>query len=256
MFIGIISLFPEIFHAITDYGITGRAVKNGLLSIQYWNPRHFTYDRHRTVDGRPYGGGPGMLMMTQPLRTAINAAKSVAGDSVKVIYLSPQGRKLDQTGVYELINNKRIILVCGRYEGIDERLIQTEIDQEWSIGDYVLSGGELPAMILIDAVARFIPGVLKHKNSVEEDSFAHGLLDHPHYTRPKVLAGIEVPPVLLSGNHANIRCWRLKQSLGRTWLRRPELLASLSLTDKQAALLTEFQQEHKAKQKEYDKVSY
>lgn len=158
MWIGIISLFPEMFRAITDYGVTGRAVKNGLLSIQSWSPRDFTYDRHRTVDDRPYGGGPGMLMMVQPLRDAIHAAKAAAGEGAKVIYLSPQGRKLDQAGVSELATNQKLILVCGRYEGIDERVIQTEIDEEWSIGDYVLSGGELPAMTLIDSVSRFYSG--------------------------------------------------------------------------------------------------
>lgn len=160
MWIGVISLFPEMFRAITDYGVTGRAVKNGLLSVQSWSPRDFTHDRHRTVDDRPYGGGPGMLMMVQPLRDAISAAKAAAGEGARVIYLSPQGRKLDQQGVCELASRDKLILVCGRYEGIDERVIQTEIDEEWSIGDYVLSGGELPAMTMIDAVARFIPGVL------------------------------------------------------------------------------------------------
>lgn len=218
MWIGIISLFPEMFRAITDYGVTGRAVKNGLLSIESWSPRDFTHDRHRTVDDRPYGGGPGMLMMVQPLRDAIHAAKAAAGEGAKVIYLSPQGRKLDQAGVSELATNQKLILVCGRYEGIDERVIQTEIDEEWSIGDYVLSGGELPAMTLIDSVSRFIPGVLGHEASATEDSFADGLLDCPHYTRPEVLEEMEVPPVLLSGNHAEIRRWRLKQSLGRTRL--------------------------------------
>nr|WP_247652100.1 tRNA (guanosine(37)-N1)-methyltransferase TrmD [Serratia symbiotica] len=241
-----------MFRAITDYGVTGRAVKSGLLSVQCWSPRDFTYDRHRTVDDRPYGGGPGMLMMVQPLREAIDAAKVAAGEGAKVIYLSPQGRKLDQTGVCELAANQKMILVCGRYEGIDERVIQTEIDEEWSIGDYVLSGGELPAMTLIDSVARFIPGVLGHQASAEEDSFADGLLDCPHYTRPEVLAGMEVPPVLLSGNHVEIRRWRLKQSLGRTWLRRPELLECLALTDEQAVLLAEFQLEHLARQQEYE----
>lgn len=252
MFIGIVSLFPEMFRAITDYGVTGRAVKNGLLSVQCWNPRDFTCDRHHTVDDRPYGGGPGMLMMVQPLREAIHAAKAAAGEGAKVIYLSPQGRKLDQTGVCELAANQKLILVCGRYEGIDERVIQTEIDEEWSIGDYVLSGGELPAMTLIDSVARFIPGVLGHQASAEEDSFADGLLDCPHYTRPEVLEGMVVPSVLLSGNHAEIRRWRLKQSLGRTWLRRPELLESLALTDEQAVLLAEFQREDQAKQQDYE----
>jgi tRNA (guanine37-N1)-methyltransferase len=252
VFIGIVSLFPEMFRAITDYGVTSRAVKNGLLSVQCWSPRDFTYDRHHTVDDRPYGGGPGMLMMVQPLREAIHAAKAAAGEGAKVIYLSPQGRKLDQTGVRELAANQKMILVCGRYEGIDERVIQTEIDEEWSIGDYVLSGGELPAMTLIDSVARFIPGVLGHQASAEEDSFVAGLLDCPHYTRPEVLAGMAVPLVLLSGNHAEIRRWRLKQSLGRTWLRRPELLESLALTDEQMVLLAEFQREHQAKQQNYE----
>ncbi|AFR04593.1 tRNA (guanosine(37)-N1)-methyltransferase TrmD [Pectobacterium brasiliense] len=251
MWIGVISLFPEMFRAITDYGVTGRAVKNGLLNVQYWSPRDFTYDRHRTVDDRPYGGGPGMLMMVQPLRDAIHAAKAAAGEGAKVIYLSPQGRKLDQQGVHQLATNQKMILVCGRYEGIDERVIKTEIDEEWSIGDYVLSGGELPAMTLIDSVARFIPGVLGHQASAEEDSFADGLLDCPHFTRPEILEGMEVPAVLLSGNHAEIRRWRLKQSLGRTWLRRPELLKSLALTDEQTRLLAEFQREYQSEQQEY-----
>lgn len=244
MWIGVISLFPEMFRAITEYGVTGRAVKHGLLNVECWDPRDFTYDRHHTVDDRPYGGGPGMLMMVQPLREAIHQAKVMAGDGAKVIYLSPQGRKLDQQGVCELATNEKLILVCGRYEGIDERVIQTEIDEEWSVGDYVLSGGELPAMIMIDAVARFVPGVLGHAASAKEDSFAEGLLDHPHYTRPEVLDGMAVPAVLLSGNHAHINRWRMKQSLGRTWLRRPELLESLALTDEQRVLLAEFQQEH------------
>lgn len=251
MWIGVISLFPEMFRAITDYGVTGRAVKNGLLNVQYWSPRDFTYDRHRTVDDRPYGGGPGMLMMVQPLRDAIHAAKAAAGEGAKVIYLSPQGRKLDQQGVHQLATNQKMILVCGRYEGIDERVIKTEIDEEWSIGDYVLSGGELPAMTLIDSVARFIPGVLGHQASAEEDSFADGLLDCPHFTRPEILESMEVPAVLLSGNHAEIRRWRLKQSLGRTWLRRPELLKSLALTDEQTRLLAEFQREYQSEQQEY-----
>lgn len=246
MWIGVISLFPEMFLSITGHGVTGRAVKNGLISVDCWNPRDFTYDRHHTVDDRPYGGGPGMLMMVEPLRKAIHAAKAAAGDNAKVIYLSPQGRKLDQQGVCELAANEKLILVCGRYEGVDERVIQTEIDEEWSVGDYVLSGGELPAMVLIDAVSRFVPGVLGHQASAKEDSFADGLLDHPHYTRPEVLDGMCVPPVLLSGNHAEIDRWRMKQSLGRTWLRRPELLESLALTDEQRMLLAEFQREYQS----------
>ncbi|MGL4858417.1 MAG: tRNA (guanosine(37)-N1)-methyltransferase TrmD [Enterobacteriaceae bacterium] len=248
MWIGVISLFPEMFRAITDYGVTSRAVNNGLLNLAFWSPRDYTHDRHRTVDDRPYGGGPGMLMMVQPLRDAIQAAKAEAGGEGKVIYLSPQGRPLDQAGVSHLASHSKLILLCGRYEGIDERVIQTEVDEEWSVGDYVLSGGELPAMVLIDAVARFIPGVLGHQDSAAEDSFASGLLDCPHYTRPENLEGMAVPPVLLSGNHAHIRRWRLKQSLGRTWLRRPELLHNLALTDEQKRLLQEFQQEHQQQQ--------
>ncbi|MBN6712243.1 tRNA (guanosine(37)-N1)-methyltransferase TrmD, partial [Haemophilus haemoglobinophilus] len=222
----------------------GGAVKQNLLKVQCWNPRDFTFDKHKTVDDRPYGGGPGMLMMVQPLRDAIRCAKSAAGDDVKVIYLSPQGRKLDQIGVQELARNQKMIFVCGRYEGIDERLIETEIDEEWSIGDYVLTGGELPAMTLIDAVARFIPGVLGKQASAQEDSFAEGLLDCPHYTRPEQLDGLTVPPVLMSGNHEEIRKWRLKQSLQRTWLRRPELLEGLALTDEQSKLLSQIKREN------------
>ncbi|MDG6319292.1 tRNA (guanosine(37)-N1)-methyltransferase TrmD [Glaesserella parasuis] len=250
MWIGIISLFPEMFKAITDFGVTGRAVKQNLLQVQCWNPRDFTHDKHKTVDDRPYGGGPGMLMMVQPLRDAIREAKATAckedGVEAKVIYLSPQGRKLDQAGVQTLATNQKLILVCGRYEGIDERLIQTEIDEEWSIGDYVLTGGELPAMTLIDAVARFIPGVLGKQTSALEDSFAEGLLDCPHYTRPEVLDGLPVPQVLMSGHHEQIRKWRLEQSLERTWLRRPELLDSLALTDEQRVLLNNIKKRHKS----------
>ncbi|MDM5056131.1 tRNA (guanosine(37)-N1)-methyltransferase TrmD [Aeromonas dhakensis] len=243
MWIGVISLFPEMFRAITEHGVTGRAVKSGLLQIECWTPRDFTHDKHRTVDDRPYGGGPGMLMMVQPLRDAIHAAKQAAGDGAKVIYLSPQGRKLTQAGVTELATNQKLILVAGRYEGIDERVIQTEVDEEWSIGDYVLSGGELPAMTLIDAVSRLVPGVLGDQASAEQDSFTDGLLDHPHYTRPEVLDGLAVPEALTSGNHEVIRRWRLKQSLGRTWQRRPELINNLALTDEQESLLAEYVRE-------------
>jgi tRNA (guanine-N1)-methyltransferase len=248
MWIGVISLFPDMFRAITDFGVTGRAVKRGLLEINLWNPRDFAHDKHRTVDDRPYGGGPGMLMMVQPLRDAIQAAKQAAGDDVKVIYLSPQGKKLTQSGVAELAQHQKLILVAGRYEGIDERVIQSEIDEEWSIGDYVLSGGELPAMTLVDAVSRLVPGVLGDMASAEQDSFTDGLLDCPHYTRPENLDGVMVPDVLLSGNHEHIRRWRLKQSLGRTWQRRPELLNNLALTDEQAKLLAEYVQEQNAEQ--------
>ncbi|WP_335922793.1 tRNA (guanosine(37)-N1)-methyltransferase TrmD [Shewanella chilikensis] len=240
MWLGVITLFPEMFRAVTDFGVTGRAVKNGLLEVQTWNPRDFTHDRHNTVDDRPYGGGPGMLMMVQPLRDAIHAAKAAAGEGAKVIYLSPQGRKLTQQGVSELALSSKLILVCGRYEGIDERIIQTEVDEEWSIGDYVLSGGELPAMTLIDSVSRLVPGVLGKKASAEQDSFSDGLLDCPHYTRPECLDGLDVPAVLLSGNHEQIRRWRLQQSLIRTLQRRPELFENLALTDEQTTLLAQF----------------
>ena len=240
MWLGVITLFPEMFRAVTDFGVTGRAVNKGLLELQTWNPRDFTHDKHNTVDDRPYGGGPGMLMMVQPLRDAIHAAKAAAGDGAKVIYLSPQGRKLTQQGVEELAKSDSLILVCGRYEGVDERIIQTEVDEEWSIGDYVLSGGELPAMALIDSVSRLVPGVLGKLASAEQDSFSDGLLDCPHYTRPEILDGLAVPAVLLSGNHEHIRRWRLQQSLGRTLLRRPELLENLALTDEQTKLLAQF----------------
>jgi tRNA (guanine37-N1)-methyltransferase len=239
MWIGVISLFPEMFDAITQQGVIGRAIKSGLIEFNCWNPRDFAHDKHRTVDDRPYGGGPGMLMMVQPLTDAIHAAKQAAGDGVKVIYLSPQGKKLDQNGVKQLATEQKLILVAGRYEGIDERVIQSEIDEEWSIGDFVLSGGELPAMTLIDAVSRMLPGVLGHELSAIEDSFANGLLDCPHYTRPENLNGMQVPEVLLSGNHELIRKWRLKQSLARTWQRRPDLINNLALTEEQQKLLAE-----------------
>lgn len=244
LWVGVISLFPEMFDAITQQGVTGRAVKNGLIEFNSWNPRDYATDKHRTVDDRPYGGGPGMLMMVDPLKQAILDAKVAAGENAKVIYMSPQGRKLDQQGAAELAASEKLILVAGRYEGIDERIIESYVDEEWSIGDFILSGGELPAMTLIDAVARLVPGVLGHNQSAEQDSFSDGLLDCPHYTRPETLDGKQVPAVLLSGNHKEIAKWRLKQSLGRTWLRRPDLLRNLALTEEQAMLLAEFQREH------------
>ncbi|MCF7353973.1 tRNA (guanosine(37)-N1)-methyltransferase TrmD [Vibrio sp. CK2-1] len=250
MWIGIISLFPDMFRAVSDYGVTGQAVKKGLLSLESWNPRDFTHDKHRTVDDRPYGGGPGMLMMVQPLSDAIDAAKQASPGKAKVIYLSPQGRKLDQQGVEELATNENLILICGRYEGVDERIIESYVDEEWSIGDFVMTGGEIPAMTLIDSVSRFVPGVLGDFASAEEDSFANGLLDCPHYTRPEVLNQKRVPSVLTSGNHEDIRRWRLKQSLGRTWLRRPELLENLALTDEQEQLLAQFISEQRSLKKD------
>lgn len=246
LWVGVVTLFPEMFDAITKHGVSGRAVKNGLIDFNCWNPRDYAKDKHRTVDDRPYGGGPGMLMMVEPLEQAILDAKKAAGEGAKVIYLSPQGRKLDQQGAAELATQQKLILVAGRYEGIDERIIESHVDEEWSIGDFILSGGELAAMTLIDSVSRLVPGVLGHNQSAEQDSFSDGLLDCPHYTRPENLDGKQVPAVLLSGNHKEIAKWRLKQSLGRTWLRRPDLLENLALTEEQATLLAEFQQEHDA----------
>lgn len=245
MWIGVVTLFPDMFKAITEQGVSGRAVKNGLIQVQCWNPRDFAHDKHRTVDDRPYGGGPGMLMMVQPLRDAILAAKEAAGGDAKVIYMSPQGRRLDQTGASELSTNEKIILICGRYEGIDERIITSLVDEEWSIGDYVLSGGELPAMTLIDAVSRLVPGVLGKQASAEQDSFSDGLLDCPHYTRPECLDGESVPSVLLSGNHEKIKRWRAEQSLIRTWQRRPDLIENLALTDQQENILASFVEKNK-----------
>lgn len=241
--IAVVSIFPDMFNAIADFGVSGRAIKQGLVELKVLTPRDFAHDRHSTVDERPYGGGPGMVMMVQPLRDAIAAAKNWAGNDAKVIYLSPQGRTLDQTGVAELAGYRNMVLVAGRYEGIDERLLQTVIDEEWSVGDYVLSGGELPAMVLIDSVIRLVPGALGHALSAEQDSFADGLLDCPHYTRPEDFEGMRVPEVLLSGNHELIRRWRLKQSLGRTWLRRPDLLRAINLTEEQQKLLTEYRRD-------------
>ncbi|MBL4607689.1 MAG: tRNA (guanosine(37)-N1)-methyltransferase TrmD [Pseudomonadales bacterium] len=251
MWIGVISLFPEMFDAVIKHGITGRAINDKLMTLELWNPRDFTQDKHQTVDDRPYGGGPGMVMKYSPLKDAIVAAKRAAIDSAAlkdvtesekalVIYLSPQGRRLDQQGVEELAQRKQIILVAGRYEGVDERLIQDEVDEEWSVGDFVLTGGELPAMTLVDSICRLIPGALGHIDSAAEDSFSSGLLDFPHYTRPETVAEKSVPSVLLSGNHEKIRLWRLKQALGRTWQRRPDLLEGKELTKEEKCLLSEF----------------
>ncbi|MCG6976934.1 MAG: tRNA (guanosine(37)-N1)-methyltransferase TrmD, partial [Acidiferrobacterales bacterium] len=231
MRIDIITLFPEMFSAVTDYGITGRAVKSGLLSVHTWNPRDFTCDRHRTVDDRPYGGGPGMVMMAAPLTEAIRAAREAQTDGSAVVYLSPQGRQVNHGLIKEYSTRSGLILLAGRYEGVDERVIKNEVDEEWSIGDYVLSGGELPSMVVIDAITRQLPGALGDADSAEQDSFVDGLLDCPHYTRPEDFHGDAVPEVLLSGDHEAIRRWRLKQSLGRTWERRPDLLKQLALTD-------------------------
>ncbi|MDT8403833.1 tRNA (guanosine(37)-N1)-methyltransferase TrmD [Sulfuriflexus sp.] len=242
--IAVVTLFPDMLRDMTQYGVTGRALKSGIVDLSLHDPRTHAEDKHRTVDDRPYGGGPGMVMQVAPLRAALNEARASCGGEAKVIYLSPQGRKLDQAGVAELAKTDRLILIAGRYEGIDERLIESEVDAEWSIGDYVLSGGELAAAVIIDAVVRTLPGALGDDASAEQDSFVNGLLDYPHYTRPEEVAGRPVPKVLLSGDHAAIACWRLKQSLGRTWLRRPDLLEQVELSKQQQQLLDEFITEH------------
>jgi len=242
--IEVVTLFPESVEALLQFGVTGRAVERGLLQVGTSNPRDHATDKHKTVDDRPYGGGPGMVMKVETLRAAIHAAREKAGAGAKVIYLSPQGRRLDQAAVRELMLQPALVLVAGRYEGVDERLLETEVDEEWSIGDYVLSGGELPALVMIDALARLIPGALNDGESAAQDSFENGLLDCPHYTRPEVLDGMRVPEVLLSGDHAAIRRWRMKQMLGRTWLRRPDLLQELVLSPEQKKLLEDFIREH------------
>ena len=247
MRIDLVTLFPQMVNDLLDYGVTGRALENGVFELGTWNPRDYTQDRHRTVDDRPYGGGPGMLMKIEPLRQAISAARRANPDA-KVVYMSPQGRRFDQPLAQEAAQQSGVILVAGRYEGIDERLIELEVDEEWSIGDYVLSGGEMAAMVVVDAVTRLLPGALGHHESAEQDSFSAGLLDCPHYTRPDNYQGMQVPPVLLSGDHAAIRRWRLKQSLGRTWLRRPDLLQNMSLDKQQQQLLDEFIQQHQGQQ--------
>ena len=244
MHVGVVTLFPQMFEASKQYGVTGRAIERGIVSLALWNPRDYAHDRHRTVDDRPYGGGPGMVMQVQPLCDAITAAREVAGADTKVIYLSPQGRRLDQAGLHELAARESIILVAGRYEGIDERVVATHIDEEWSIGDYVLSGGELAAMVVIDGLARTLPGALGHAGSAQEDSFADGLLDYPHYTRPEDINGLRVPEVLMSGDHPAIARWRHKQALGHTWLRRPDLNDKIELNKEQQLLLNEYIQEH------------
>jgi tRNA (guanine37-N1)-methyltransferase len=239
----VISLFPEMFNAITQHGITARAIERKIYSVNVINPRDFTQDNHNTVDDRPYGGGPGMVMLAEPLSQAIQAAKSVNSKvgivGAKVIHLSPRGMPLTHKKVMQLSQEKGLILLASRYEGVDERLLESIVDEELSIGDYVLSGGELPAMALIDAIVRQLPGVLGDADSAVEDSFVNGLLDCPHYTRPETYAGMAVPEVLLSGNHAKIRQWRLKQSLLLTRAKRPDLLAARSLTKEEARLLKE-----------------
>ncbi len=241
-----VSVLPGMFAALTDFGVTGRAIKQGVIDFAVVNPRDFTHDKHRTVDDRPYGGGPGMLMKTAPLVDAIQCAREQAkkaGHKVQTIYLSPTGHRLDQKWVDALATQPGLILVCGRYEGIDQRVIEREIDVELSIGDFVVSGGELPAMILLDALLRQVPGVLGHEASAVEDSYSDGLLDCPHFTRPAKDETGQVPQVLLSGDHAKIARWRRKQALGRTWEWRPELLKQISLSEADQNLLDEYIEE-------------
>lgn len=249
MRIQVITLFPEAFRPLVSLGVTGRALADGKVRLELLNPRDYARNRHRTVDDRPYGGGPGMVMAVEPLRSAIRAARERAGEDARVGLLSPQGRLLQQADARELAQRGELVLVCGRYEGVDERLIELEIDEEWSIGDYVLSGGELAAAVMIDAVTRLLPGVLGDEQSAEQDSFTDGLLDCPHYTRPEEVDGLAVPQVLLSGDHAAIARWRRKQALGRTWLKRPDLLQGLQLDEQSERLLAEFKAEfEKAKE--------
>ncbi|NQX89901.1 MAG: tRNA (guanosine(37)-N1)-methyltransferase TrmD [Halioglobus sp.] len=240
MQMALVTLFPDMFSAVGDYGVTGRAISQGLVQLSFYNPRDYTEDAHRTVDDRPYGGGPGMLMKVDPLQQAIAAARDAVGADARVVYLSPQGIALDHAKVVALSQLDGLVLVAGRYEGVDERLIEAEVDEELSIGDYVLSGGELAAMVVIDAVVRQMPGALGHDASAGEDSFAQGLLDCPHYTRPATYEGRRVPEVLLSGDHDKVRRWRLRQALGRTWERRPELLQGRPLGAEEEILLADY----------------
>lgn len=241
MQIAIVTIFPQMFDSFVCEGMTRRALEVGQLQLEFRNPRDFTEDNHRQVDDRPYGGGPGMVMMAEPLDQAISSARAAVRG--RVIYLSPQGRQLEQKRVRELAGEAGLVLLAGRYEGVDERVLEAEIDEEISIGDYVLSGGELPAMVLIEALVRYLPGVLGNEDSVKSDSFSAGLLDWPHYTRPEVYGEDQVPPVLLSGHHEEIRRWRMKQALGRTWQKRPELLRDIELTDEQRELLDLYRRE-------------
>jgi tRNA (guanine37-N1)-methyltransferase len=242
--IDVITLFPEMVEQVVKYGVVGRAADQSLINLECWNPRNYTLDKHRTVDDRPYGGGPGMLMKVQPLEETIQAVRE-KNPQAQLVYLSPQGKPVDQDMLAKQINTGSVIFLCGRYEGIDERLVQQEVDQEWSIGDYIISGGELAAMVCIDAMTRLIPGALGHEQSAQQDSFSDGLLDYPHYTRPEEYKGMKVPEVLMNGNHRHIEDWRERQSLGRTWQRRPDLLELKVLDDRQLSLLNDFKDELK-----------
>ena len=238
--VAVVTLFPDMVMAVARYGVTARAVDRGLLELDCRNPRDYAPDRHRRVDDRPYGGGPGMVMMYEPVRAAIAAARAAADGASRTVHLSPQGRRIEQRDVRDLVQGPALVMLCGRYEGVDERLLETEVDEELSLGDYVLSGGELAAMVVIDAMTRLIPGALGHEDSADADSFSHGLLDCPHFTRPETVGGRRVPEVLLSGDHGAVRRWRLKQALGRTWERRPDLLHGRALDPEERALLDEY----------------
>jgi tRNA (guanine37-N1)-methyltransferase len=246
MQVQVVSIFPELVGRVAEYGVVGRAVARGLLTLSYQNPREFATDTHRSVDDRPYGGGPGMVMKYEPTAAAIAAAREALPPGSRVVCLTPQGAVFDQATAGRYARLPGLILVAGRYEGIDERLVETQVDEELSLGDFVLSGGEIAAMAVIDAVTRLIPGVLGDEDSAEQDSFSEGLLDHPHYTRPEVVAGKQVPGVLLSGDHARIARWRYKQALGRSFLRRPDLVRKLRLNDEQQKLLDEFLRDERA----------
>lgn len=242
--LGVVTLIPEILNAL-NYGITGRAIEQGIVRIDYWNPREWAARPYRQVDDKPYGGGPGMVMMYEPLQAAITQARSQMPSHCRTVYLSPQGKVIRQQDLNQIANDQQpLLFIAGRYEGIDERILQHDIDEEWSLGDFVLSGGELAATVFIDAIIRLIPGSLGHLGSAEQDSFMNGLLDCPHYTRPATINGLNVPPVLLGGNHKEIERWRRKQSLGKTWLKRPDLLDKIELNETDQQLLAEFKYEH------------
>jgi tRNA (guanine37-N1)-methyltransferase len=240
----VVTLFPEMVLEGSSYGVTGKAIEKNIVGLSVWNPRDFTHDKHRTVDDRPYGGGPGMVMKYHPLNDAVNAAKSHNRcEDSRVIYLSPQGKQITQSLLVDASQSSQLILVAGRYEGVDERFVDSVCDDEWSLGDYVISGGELAALVVIDAITRLMPGVLGDENSAKQDSYMDGLLDYPHFTRPEQGDLSAVPRVLLSGNHQNIQRWRMKQALGRTLVRRPDLLKGKELSAEQEALLKEFRNE-------------
>ena len=237
----VLTIFPEMVLNSALNGVTGRAIEQGVVALSVWNPRDFTSDKHKSVDDRPYGGGPGMVMKYQPLKDALDSARrATQAERVKVVYLSPQGKPLTQQLLNESVELDQLILIAGRYEGIDERFIEDECHEEWSLGDFVISGGELAALVVIDGMTRLLPGVLGDEGSADQDSHMHGLLDCPHYTRPEVIADKKVPDILLSGNHKQIKRWRLKLSLGRTWQKRPDLLLGKELTAEQQVLLAEF----------------